>query len=119
MLSSPLMRQVIAEAREAADILLIDTAPILAASDAAHLFPFVDAVVVVGRSGWTKAQSAHRTSELLLRLGAPVVGAALNGSSESSQPRGYNSYYADGPGRAGQRRPRRGLPTMVGIGGGE
>lgn len=119
LLSSPLMRQVVAEAREVADIVLIDTAPILAASDATHLFPLVDAVVVVGRSGRTTALSAQRTSELLLRLGAPVVGATLNGSTEARLPRGYYGYYADSQRRSRERRSRRRLPTLVGLGDGD
>lgn len=113
LLASPLMRQVIAEAREVADIVLIDTAPILAASDATHLFPLVDAVVVVGRAGKTTALAAERTSELLLRLGAPVVGAALNGATESALPRGYYAYYSD---RGRRQRSRRGGGlTMAGL----
>jgi capsular exopolysaccharide synthesis family protein len=116
LLASPLMRHVISEARDVADIVLIDTAPILAASDAAHLFPLVDAVVVVGRAGSTTVQSAQRTSELLLRLGAPVVGATLNGSTDSSLPRGSTGYYADGQRRTGNGRSRRRLPTLVGLG---
>lgn len=113
LLASPLMRQVIAEAREVADIVLIDTAPILAASDATHLFPLVDAVVVVGRAGKTTALAAQRTSELLLRLGAPVVGAALNGTTEAGLPRGYYTYYADGARRERKRRGR--MPSMAGL----
>lgn len=112
LLASSLMRQVVAEAREVADIVLIDTAPILAASDATHLFPLVDAVVVVGRAGSTTALAAQRTSELLLRLGAPVVGAALNGTTEATLPRGYQQYYAEGARR--ERKARR-SPEMVGF----
>lgn len=115
LLSSPLMRQVVAEAREVADIVLIDTAPILAASDATHLFPLVDAVLVVGRAGRTTALSAQRSSELLLRLGAPVVGATLNGSTEATLPRGYYGYYANSERRAGGRKSRRRASTMVGL----
>jgi len=114
LLASPLMRQVIAEAREVSDVVLIDTAPILAASDATHLFPLVDAVVVIGRAGKTTALAAQRTSELLLRLGAPVVGAALNGTTRATLPRGYYHYYSDGARR--ERKRRRGLPSMVGLG---
>lgn len=115
LLASPLMRQVIAQAREVADIVLIDTAPILAASDATHLFPLVDAVLVVGRAGRTTTLSAERSSELLLRLGAPVVGAALNGSTSTAIPRGYYGYYADGQRRSRDRARRRALPAMVGL----
>jgi capsular exopolysaccharide synthesis family protein len=112
LLSSPLMREVIAEAREVADIVLIDTAPILAASDATYLFPLVDAVLVVGRAGKTTAEAARRTTELLLRLGAPVVGTALNGTARSELPPGYYDYY-DGKGRERGRRSR--LPSLAGL----
>jgi capsular exopolysaccharide synthesis family protein len=112
LLSSPLMRQVIEEAREVADIVLIDTAPILAASDATHLFPFVDAVLVVGRAGKTTAEAARRTTELLLRLGAPVVGTALNGTARSELTRGYYDYYG---GRARERGRRGRLPSFAGF----
>jgi capsular exopolysaccharide synthesis family protein len=114
LLASPLMRQVIAGAREVADVVLIDTAPILASSDATHLFPLIDAVLVVGRAGRTTALSAQRSSELLLRLGAPVVGAALNGSTEATLPRGSYGYYYGRQRR--ERRSRRRQPTMVGLG---
>jgi capsular exopolysaccharide synthesis family protein len=113
LLSSPMMRQVIAEAREVADIVMIDTAPILAASDATHLFPLVDAVLVVGRAGKTTAEAARRTTELLLRLGAPVVGTALNGTARSELPRGYFDYY-NGKGRERGRRGR--LSSFAGLG---
>jgi capsular exopolysaccharide synthesis family protein len=111
LLSSPLMRQVITEAREVADVVLIDTAPILAASDATHLFPLVDAVVVVARAGRTTAESARRTSELLLRLGAPVVGVALNGATEGEHLRGYYQYYSERPRKV--RGRKRWSPTMA------
>jgi capsular exopolysaccharide synthesis family protein len=111
LLSSPLMRQVLAEGREVADVVIIDTAPILASSDATHLFPLVDAVVVVGRAGRTTAQSAQRTSELLLRLGAPVVGAALNGATEGEHLRGYYHYYSDGS----RRGRKRHVGSMIGL----
>jgi capsular exopolysaccharide synthesis family protein len=104
VLASPLMRQVIGEAREVADIVLIDTAPILAASDATHLFSLVDAVLVVGRAGRTTAEAAQRSTELLLRLGAPVVGVALNGATEHVLRRGYYAYYYRGTENRRQRR---------------
>jgi capsular exopolysaccharide synthesis family protein len=103
LLSSATMREVLAEAREVADVVILDTAPILAASDATHLFPLVDAVVVVARAGRTTAQSAERTTELLRRLGAPVVGVALNAATEAVLPRGYYQYY-----QSGSRRSDRG-----------
>jgi capsular exopolysaccharide synthesis family protein len=82
LLSSHNMQEVLQEARENADVVLLDTPPILTGSEAAVLFPSVDAVLVVARLGTTTVQLAERTSELLTRLGTPVIGVALNGATE-------------------------------------
>ena len=89
LLSSPRMQQILEEAKEQADLVLLDTSPILTAGDTTFLFPEVDAVIMVTRAGKTSSQIAERSSELLKRLGAPVVGVVLNGSRESPMPRKY------------------------------
>jgi len=88
MLSLPAMRRALDEARLAADVVLVDTAPILT-SDATPLLSEVDAVLVVARAGRTTVEMAERTSELLKRLGAPVIGIALNDANEMVVPRRY------------------------------
>lgn len=93
LLSSGNMGRVLQEARQAADIVLIDSAAILAVTDAAHLVPDVDAVLVVARMGKTTRRVAGRTTELLRRLRAPVIGVALNGASGIVHPRGYRRYH--------------------------
>lgn len=87
LLSSGGMRRALQEARSAADVVLLDTAPILAASDAAHLVPEVDAVLVVARSGTTTSELARRTSGMLRRLRAPVLGVAFNGAATAASPK--------------------------------
>lgn len=79
----------VAAAAELADIVLIDAGPLLAVGDPAALAPHVDAVVVVARSGRTTAEDAHRTTELLARVQAPVLGVALVGAPRTSVGRGY------------------------------
>jgi capsular exopolysaccharide synthesis family protein len=90
LLSSPAMHQAIQEAREAADIVLLDSTPVLAAGDATLLLPEVDAVLVVARATKTTADIAERTTELLDRLGAPIVGIALNDVQDVGMPRNYH-----------------------------
>lgn len=89
LLTSENMRDALVEARNGADVVLLDTPPVLATSDASHLFPEVDTVLLVARAGKTTAEVAERSSELLRRMRAPVVGIALNGSTEDLVPRGY------------------------------
>ena len=98
ILSSDGMVDLLDEAREAADIVLIDSSPILATSDATYLLSIVDAVVLVARAGKTTKAVAARTSEILRRFRAPAAGVVLNASSEITLPRDYRSYYYRDPG---------------------
>ena len=69
--------EVITQAKRLADIVLIDSAPMLSGSDALDLMPHVDTVVVVGRIRHTTRDQAAHTRDLLSRLGVPVLGVAL------------------------------------------
>lgn len=73
----------ISQARELADVVLIDTAPLLAVSDAVDLSPHVDAAIVVSRVSRTTAAQAAATQRLLTRLRVPALGAVLIGSQVS------------------------------------
>jgi capsular exopolysaccharide synthesis family protein len=79
LISSDRMLRVLDEARQAADVVLVDAAPLLAGGDAAYLLSEVDAVLLVARAGKTTEDEAERTAELLERLDAPVAGVALTG----------------------------------------
>ena len=70
----------IARARELADVVLVDTAPLLSVSDAIDLSPHVDAALVVSRLNRTTAQEAAGVQRLLARLRVPAVGAVLVGA---------------------------------------
>jgi capsular exopolysaccharide synthesis family protein len=87
LLTAPTMGRALEEARKLADVVLIDTPPMLLASDAAHLMGDVDSVLVVARAGKTTAEQAERVRDLLGRLGAPVVGLALNEARDIPLPR--------------------------------
>ncbi len=97
LLSSDRMRMALDEARGLADVILLDTPPVLVASDATYLLPEVDAVLLVARAAHTEADLAERASELLHRMGAPVRGVVLNQATETPRPRGASKYYARKP----------------------
>lgn len=101
-------RRVIERARGQFDVVLLDTAPILATNDANELLPVVDLVLVVGRVGRTTKEAAEKTRELLLRRGAPVIGLALVGVTDSTNAAGY--YYYSSSAKGGRRGRKRG-PT--------
>lgn len=97
--------------RRMANIVIIDTPPILVANDALELMVRADAVVVLARVGRTTSEAARRAAELMLRVGAPVVGAALIGSTPISSYYGYYGYYGrygnDANGRGGRAEGNR------------
>lgn len=80
-----------------ADVVLIDSGPLLAVTDPAALVPHIDAVVVVARHGRTTVEAAQRTRDLLARLQAPVLGVVL-----TAMPRRLVSYQSS----RGPTRPR-------------
>ncbi|HXF72521.1 MAG TPA: polysaccharide biosynthesis tyrosine autokinase [Actinomycetota bacterium] len=113
LLSSPRMRRAIEEARGYADVVLIDTAPLLTTSDAAALLPLVDAVLLVVRAGRTTAEVAERTAQICARVGARVVGAVLNAATEIPVPRYYYTYYR----RTSRKVRDGGIPHLARQGG--
>jgi Mrp family chromosome partitioning ATPase len=88
LLSSPALRRLLMEARQLSDVVIVETAPILT-SDATFLLPEVDGVLVAVRAGTTRPELAERSSELLKRLKAPVLGMVLTGHTEAALPHGY------------------------------
>jgi len=84
-------RQVIRNAREMFDIVLLDTAPILTTNDATEVLSIADQVVIVAKAGKTHREAADRAAELLERRNAPVVGAVLVGATDIPTARYY--YY--------------------------
>ncbi len=84
------------QARSLADVVIMDTAPLLVVSDASELLPEVDAVVIVARVHRTTRDSARRTSELLERADIPVLGVVLIGTQSPGMAY-YGRQYGYGP----------------------
>ncbi len=78
MLGSKSMENLLARWREEYDVVILDTSPILAVSDTLNLAPFVDAVIVLVRSGVTRKKALMRTREQLARAGARLLGLIVN-----------------------------------------
>jgi len=100
-------RQLIRKARDFYDLILIDTAPLMATNDAVDLLDLVDDVVLVLKAGKTTAHAADRAAEMLERRRSHVLGVAITGvDSRNSDDYYYyyGSYYYDGEGNRKSRR---------------
>lgn len=100
LLNSPRIPALLAQLREKFDIVLIDTTPILPATDAAILGSKADGVVIVYQVGKIARGSLKRAKVQMDNVKAKVIGIVLNGLkpevSLDYQDYRYESYYAYG-----------------------
>jgi capsular exopolysaccharide synthesis family protein len=103
------MGVLVEQSRKLADVVLIDTAPLLAASDVFDLLPIVDTVLFVVRSGRLTESAGQRVSEFLGRFHVPVTGAILIGTpSKRGDGYGYGYGVASDDQSAQTRAHRKG-----------
>jgi succinoglycan biosynthesis transport protein ExoP len=91
LLSSHRMREAIVELRRRFKFIVIDSPPIMAATDAVILSSLTDGVLLVVRSGETPKEAFTRTRDLLAAVKSRLLGVVLN-AVDSSAPDYYYSY---------------------------
>ncbi len=91
LLSSHRLADAIAELRTKFKFIVIDTPPVMAATDAVILSVQADGVVLVVRSGETPKEAFSRTRDLLVSVKCHLLGVVLN-AVNSSAPDYYYSY---------------------------
>src|SRR5580658_1775020 len=91
LLSSHRIRDVIAELRARFKFIVIDSPPVMAATDAVILSVVTDGVLLVVRSGQTPKEAFTRTCDLLKAVKCRLLGVVLN-AVDSSAPDYYYSY---------------------------
>jgi polysaccharide biosynthesis transport protein len=109
LLSSHKLADALAELRTRFKFIVIDTPPIMAATDAVILSVQADGVLIVVRSGETPKEAFTRTRDLLVSVKCHLLGVVLN-AVDSSAPDYYYSYryypysYGYGPQEAEDHR---------------
>lgn len=96
LLGSKRMHQFVAELSDEADLVIIDTPPLLAVSDAIPLIRDSSGVVLVSRLGSTGRDSLLRAKEMIEAAHGTLLGSVLTGAKASGLDRyggyGYYSY---------------------------
>lgn len=90
MLSSKTMINLIEKLKEKYDIIILDSAPLLAVTDAQILSREVDGTILVTRAGRTKRESVIEAKNLLIKVGANIIGIVLHAVENT---RGKYYYY--------------------------
>lgn len=93
MLGSKAMGRLLEELKSKYDIIILDSAPLQAVTDAQILSTKVDGTVLVVRAEKTKRDSVQQAKALLDKVGANILGTVLNGVENTRKK--YYYYYGN------------------------
>jgi succinoglycan biosynthesis transport protein ExoP len=79
LIESHAMEALLEQVSSTYDLVVIDTPPLTAVSDAFPLLRKVDGVIIVGRVGRNRRDVAERLHQTLVGAGAPLLGVVANG----------------------------------------
>jgi len=90
------------------EIIIIDTPPLTAVTDALVLSQFVDGVMLVTRTGTTPRQVIKTGLEQLQAAKINILGVVLNGVNTGKDSYYYSQYYYSYYGEDRDRKKKRG-----------
>jgi len=93
LLGSRRMQEILIELREQADMVIIDSPPISAVSDALILANQSDGVLLVVKAGKTSRALARKSLSTLRQVKAAIIGTVYNGVDEHSSDYTYDYTY--------------------------
>jgi capsular exopolysaccharide synthesis family protein len=105
LVESNAMETLLERAKAVYDLIVIDTPPLTAVSDAFPLLRKVDGIIIVGRVGRNRRDVAERLHETLQSVGAPLLGVIANGVKTGGM--GSYAYSYDYTSAAPKQQPLR------------
>lgn len=93
ILNSKAMQQLLRDLREQADLVVLDTPPLLATADAQVLSAHVDGLLYVMQFGAVKKTAVRHAAELIRQTRANVLGVVFNKIDLTSRRDEYYGYY--------------------------
>ena len=120
LIESHAMESLLEQVKMKYDLIVVDTPPLTAVSDAFPLLGKVDGVIIVGRVGRNRRDVAQRLHETLTGAGAPLLGVVANGfKSGRLGGYGYGYSYDYAAGGKGSTPPKSEAPSVDGAALGE
>ena len=101
VLNADSVSDILSQYAQSADIILIDSGPLLGTSDSIAVAIAADAILVVADARRSDRSALDEARRLLERIGTPVIGSVLTNADRSSGP-----YYGR-PGPSARSSPRR------------
>ncbi len=94
LLGSQKMNELVDYLEKEWDMILFDSPPIVAVTDASMISGEIDAIAVVVKAGQTDKAALNRAIDILKNVQAPVIGTILNGASQENIGGKYSYYYS-------------------------
>jgi tyrosine-protein kinase len=95
LLSSARTKQVFENLGAYADMVIVDSAPVLPVTDAAVLSTHADAILLVVYVGMDNSRDVVRSVEILNQINAPIAGIVLNRAPETDSSASYHYRYEE------------------------
>jgi hypothetical protein len=96
LLSSRRTHELFGRLRTYADVVIVDSAPILPVTDASVLSTHADAVLIVVSAGVDRRRDAVRSVQMLKQINAPMAGTVLNRAPDTDSYAYYRYGYGYG-----------------------
>jgi capsular exopolysaccharide synthesis family protein len=94
LLGSNAMSKLVDKLESEWDMVLFDSPPIVAVTDASMISGELDAIALVVKAGQTERTAVDRALDTIKNVKAPLIGAVLNGASQESLGGKYAYYYS-------------------------
>jgi len=118
LLASPRFKELLHVATAEYDLVLIDSAPILAVPDNLLLAHVVDRALLIAKATQTSTRELRKAQSALERAGGRLLGVVLNHANARDVPyyhRRYRKYYAPSNGKRPEDTPRKpSVPSLQG-----
>ncbi|MHC4876222.1 MAG: polysaccharide biosynthesis tyrosine autokinase [Planctomycetota bacterium] len=111
LLASREFSQLMHQAEQEYDLVLVDTPPLLAVSDPCIVAQHTDGLILVLRMNKNKRNTAKRGTEILQTNNVRVVGLVCNGTDSDSEGYSYRDTYGDYLTSPSASRPREQRPV--------
>ena len=110
LLASSRARDLLKEANDRFDLILVDSAPVLAVPDNLLLMTTLDRAVIVIKASATSKRDLQRVQKSLEHMTANILGVVLNQANRRDvhyyNPR-YSKYYSSNDGKGTQETPKK------------
>jgi len=95
LLAGPRLKSVITDLKRNADVVIIDTPPLLAVSDALLLASVADNALIVAAAGRTRSEALQDAHAIISQSRVNLLGIVLNGVTERLRFQAYVPYVAE------------------------